>query len=144
LRLALAAAFAVAASQAAHAAETAEEAPISSGPIAHLREDDLLLYAVDLDGLTLTDSLAAYGDPDDPLIPMGELSRLLDLDVTVSPGSRKITGRIGEAQRPLTIDLANGVSRIGGKDVVLTSQDTAVTPGEIYLRASAVSRLLPV
>ncbi|MGE5501589.1 MAG: hypothetical protein ACM3W4_06660 [Ignavibacteriales bacterium] len=144
LTLALAAAVTVAGGQAALAAETADEAPISSGPIAHFRDDDLLLFAVDLDGLTLTDSLAAYGDPDDPLIPMGELARLLDLDITISPGARKITGRLGESQRPLTVDLANGVARVGGKDVVLTSQDVAVTPGEIYIRASAVARLLPV
>lgn len=129
---------------AALAAEPAEGAPISSGPIAHLRDDDLLLFAIDLDGLTLTDSLAAYGDPNDPLLPMGELARLLDLNVTVSPGDRRITGTIGEAQRPLTVDLANGVARIGGKDVTLTGQDVAVTPGEIYLRASAIARLLPV
>jgi len=117
---------------------------MASGPIAHLRDDDLLLFAVDLDGLTLTDSMAAYGDPEDPLIPMGELVRLLDLDVTVSPGSRKITGRIGESQRSLTVDLANGLARVGAKDIVITSQDVAVTPGEIYIKASAVARLLPV
>ena len=143
-RLGFVAAVVVAASSQTAFAEPATEATASSGPIAHLRDDDLLLFAVDLDGLTLTDSLAAYGDANDPLLPMGELARLLDLNVTVSPGDRRITGTIGEAQRPLTVDLANGVARIGGKDVPLTGQDVAVTPGEIYMRASAIARLLPL
>jgi len=144
LGLLAAAAFVAVGGHAALAAEPVDEALISSGPIAHLRDDDLLLFAVDLDGLTLTDSMAAYGDPNDPLLPMGELVRLLDLNVTVSPGDRRITGTIGEAQRPLTVDLANGVARVGGKDVALADQDVAVTPGEIYIRASAVARLLPL
>lgn len=144
LGLLAAAAFVAVSGHAALAAEPADEALISSGPIAHLREDDLLLFAVDLDGLTLTDSMAAYGDPNDPLIPMGELVRLLDLNLTVSPGDRRITGTIGEAQRPLTVDLVNGVARVGGREVALSDQDVAVTPGEIYMRASAVARLLPV
>lgn len=109
-----------------------------------MREEDLLLFAVELDSLTISDSLAAYGAPEDPLLPLGELARLLDLDIDVSPGERRVTGRLGEAQRAVIIDLATNTARIGGKAVALTVEDWAVAPTEIYFRASALQRLLPI
>lgn len=62
--------------------------------------DALLLFSVDLQGLTVTEGLAAYGAPDDPLIPIAELTRLLELDVDVHPRERRITGRIGGRGAP--------------------------------------------
>jgi hypothetical protein len=124
--------------QPVHAAE-----PVASAA-AQVREEELLLFAVDLDGMTIADSLAAYGDLLDPLLPLGELARLLDLNLNVLPGDGRITGRIGEAERALTIDLASGLARVGGRDIALAPQDVAATPSEIYMRASAVSRLLPL
>jgi hypothetical protein len=111
---------------------------------AEVREQDLLLLAVDLDGLSVTDALPAYGAPEDPLLPLGELARLLDLDVTVQPAQRRVVGRLGEAQRALIIDIDSGVGRLGGRDLSLTPQDVAVTGAEIYVRASALQRILPV
>jgi len=73
----------------------------------------LLLLLVQLDDLTLTDGMAAYGSPEDPLLPVGELSRLLELDVDVSPSDGRITGRIGEARRALIVDLVTNTARIG-------------------------------
>jgi hypothetical protein len=109
-----------------------------------VREEDLLLFAVELDALTLTDSLAAYGAPEDPLIPLGELARLLDLDLDVSPAARRVTGRLGEAQRSVIIDLASGTARVAGKPIALAPEDVVVTASEIYFRASALQRLLPI
>ena len=94
--------------------------------------------------MTLTDSLATYGAPEDPLIPLRDLAQLLDLDLDVEPGSNRVTGRLGEAQRAVIIDLATGTARIGGKPIELSKADYAVTPSDIYFRASALQRLLPV
>lgn len=127
-----------------HGVATAQDAPAPASVSAQVREDELLLFAVALDGLTVADSLAAYGDVADPLLPLGELARLLDLNVDVSPGDGRVTGRLGEAERSLTVDLDTGLARVGGKDVPLAPQDVAMTPSEIYLRASAMSRLLPI
>jgi hypothetical protein len=119
-------------------------AAIKRNAKAEVHEEDLLLLAVDLDGLTVTDALPAYGSQDDPLLPVGELSRLLDLNLNVSPADGQIIGVLGEAQRPLTIDLASGTARLNGKGIELSPEDVAVTGVEIYIRASAMQRILPV
>jgi hypothetical protein len=119
-----------------------EAAPLT--PAATIDPDSLLLFSVELDKLTLTEGLAAYGSPDDPLIPFGDLTRLLEYDVEVLPAERRIVGRLGEARTSLIVDLATGTARVGAKTIPLTPADVAVTPTEIYLRASAVDRLLPL
>ncbi|MDB5458758.1 MAG: hypothetical protein JWO72_499 [Caulobacteraceae bacterium] len=123
---------------------SAQTAAIKRNATAEVHEEDLLLLAVDLDGLSVTDALPAYGMQDDPLLPMGELARLLDLNLTVSPVEGQIIGTLGQAQRPVTIDLASGAFRANGKEIDLSPEDVAVTSVEIYLRASAVQRLLPL
>ncbi|MBS0360464.1 MAG: hypothetical protein JSR98_03715, partial [Proteobacteria bacterium] len=104
----------------------------------------LLLLLVQLDELTLTDGMAAYGDPNDPLLPVGELSRLLELDVDVSPADGRIEGRLGEARRALLIDLPTGVARVGPAQVALGPNDAAVDGADIYVRASVLAQLLPL
>ena len=74
----------------------------------------LLLFSVALDGLTLSEGLGAYGSPDDPLIPVGELARLLEADIDVLPADRRIVGRLGESRRALVVDLKAGVARVAG------------------------------
>lgn len=107
-------------------------------------EADLLLFEVQLQGTTLSESLSAYGNPADPLLPLGELSRLLEINLDVQPSRGLITGRLGENQRSITIDLAAGKALVGGQVIPLLPPDRKVTPTEIYLRASLVTRLLPL
>ena len=109
-----------------------------------LNEDDLLLYSATLDSLTLTETLTAYGDANDPLLPLGELARLLDLDLSVSMPAKRVTGNIGEARRPITLDFLNGVGRVGNKDVRLGVGDVGFTEADIYVRASRLSEILPL
>lgn len=136
---------ALAAQPADAVASDASDGPIStSDAAARVDPDTLLLFSVDLDNLTLTDSLTAYGDPGDPLLPSSELARLLELDIEVYPSERRIVGRLGEERRSLAVDLATGTARVGGRSVVIGFQDVVITPAEIYIRSSAVQRLLPV
>ena len=104
----------------------------------------LLLLQVQLDDLNLADGMAAYGLPEDPQLPVGELSRLLELDVDVSPSDGRITGRIGEARRALLVDLTTNTARIGPVQITLTPGDVVVEPGDIYVRASVLAKLLPL
>lgn len=105
---------------------------------------EMALFEVDLDHDTLTESLAAYGDPADPLIPVGELSRLLDLDVAVRSAEGSITGRIGESGMALTVDLKNSLARIGAVSVPIDEHSAVASGVDIYIKASVLQRLLPL
>jgi hypothetical protein len=72
----------------------------------------LLLLSVSLDDLTLSEGLGAYGAPEDPLVPVSELARLLEADIDVLPAEGRIVGRLGEARRSLVVDLKTGVRRV--------------------------------
>ncbi|HEY0627689.1 MAG TPA: hypothetical protein VGD10_13310 [Allosphingosinicella sp.] len=109
-----------------------------------MSEEELILFAVKLDNLTLTETLTSYGDPQDPLLPVGELARLLDLDISVFPPEQRVTGRLGEEARALTVDLRLGLARIGGKDVRLAPGEVALSQTDMFIRASALERLLPI
>ncbi len=123
---------------------TAPAAGARSINAAALDPADLLLFSVLLDGLTLSEGLGAYGTAEDPLVPVGELARLLEADVDVLPGDRRIVGRLGEARRSLIVDLKTGIARVGGREIAISQNDVAITPTEIYLRISTVERLFPV
>jgi hypothetical protein len=124
--------------------QVARGPPRPAGDFPPPDKDTLLLLMVQLDDLTLSDGLAAYGQPEDPLLPLGELSRLLELDVDVSPSDGRVTGRLGEARRALLIDLVNRIARVGPQEVPIGPGDVAVDPTEIYVRASTLMKLLPV
>lgn len=110
----------------------------------YLSENDLLLYSVQLDNVTLSETLTAYGSPTDPLLPVGELSRLLDLDVSVFAADRRVIGTLGQERRSLTIDLASGVTKVGPRNIVLGKDDVGLTRTDIYIRASVLQQILPV
>jgi hypothetical protein len=110
----------------AEAQQTAAPPPAPQSPPATndiLDDTNLLLVEVVLDQLTVTDSLAAFNGPVGLLIPVGELSRLLDVDMTVLPGERRVTGNIGEARRPVLVDMATATIRIDGKSDKLQPGD---------------------
>ncbi len=109
-----------------------------------VKSSDLLLYAVEIDGSSLTDSLTAYGDPADPLLPLGELARLLDLDVQVRPQEGLATGRIGERQRSITIDLARGLARTDEGSIPLDEGAAAVGANDIFVSRKVIEALLPL
>lgn len=134
----------------AHALSQASEINATTSPApsaamqqaGQLREEELLLYSLTLQNLTLSEAITAYGDPANPLLPLGELSRLLDLDISVSPADRRVTGTLGPSRRAIIVDLNLGVTRSGGTSIPLAPADSGVTFSDIYLRASVIERLL--
>jgi len=122
----------------------APQAPVAQAePASRISEDDLLLLSVLLDQLTLTESLTAYGDAADPWIPLSEIVRLLDLGVDVSPAEQRVVGTVGEAARPLTIDLRSGVASVGGERLHVDRSVMFATQTEIYVKASQLGRFIP-
>ncbi|WP_340313194.1 collagen binding domain-containing protein [Rhizorhabdus argentea] len=109
-----------------------------------LTDDNLLLVEVMLDQLSLTDSLGAYDSAGGLLIPIGELARLLDVDLAVQLGERRIVGTIGQARRPVLVDVASGTVRVAAVSQPLSPNDIVVGANEIYVRAPLLEKILPV
>ncbi|MBN8829504.1 MAG: hypothetical protein J0G94_02480 [Sphingomonadales bacterium] len=128
-------------------AALADARVMESEPARTVRElspDDMLLFALTLDGRTVTDGLTAYGTPEEPWLPVGELARLLDLDLAVMPDEGRIEGTLGEDRRAIFIDLATRTARVGGRDVALSPSEVGVMPTDIYIRAGALAGILPI
>lgn len=109
-----------------------------------LSQEEVLLFEVTLDRGTLTDSLQAYNVPDGLVLPIGELARLLDLNLEVRPRERRIVGQIGNARGPLLVDLENGIARLGGRDIALAPGEAIAGLTDIYLSTKLIERLLPL
>ena len=107
-------------------------------------EDEVLLFEVTLDNGTLTDSLQGYSHLDGVLLPIGELARLLDLNVDVRPRERRVIGRIGSAQRPLLIDLASNTARIDRRTVDVPAGQAIASLTDIFLDTRLIEQLLPI
>jgi hypothetical protein len=117
---------------------------LSAPIVMPIGNDSLSLFAVMLDNATLAESMAVYGDPADPLIPIGELGRLLELDIKVMPAEKRVTGRIGESGRALLIDLGSGAAMIGAREVTLAPRAAGMSPTDIFIAASQLQKLLPL
>lgn len=126
----------------AHAQEApvAPPAPESSA----LSEEAVLLFEVTLDRGTLTDALQVYSVGDGVVLPIGELSRLLDLNLDVLPRERRIVGRIGSGRRPLLVDLATNTARIENRNLELGPGDAIAGLTDIYLSTKLIEQLLPL
>lgn len=117
----------------------------AGSPAAALVDDRLLLVEVTLDRLSLTDALPAYQADDGSLVvPVGALTRLLDLDVRVQIAEGRITGNIGEARRPIMVDLSSGEARAGGQRIPVGAGDAVAGANDIFVSLGLLQRLLPL
>lgn len=107
-------------------------------------EEEMLLFAAELDALALTEGLTAFGDPADPYLPIGELSRLLDLAVEVDVPGAKVSGTIGRQRREILLDLRSGTGRNGDRSIAVSPADFRLSASDAFVRAALVEALLPV
>lgn len=109
-----------------------------------ISEQEVLLFEVTLDGGTLTEALQVYEMGGGLALPVGELARLLDLNIEVRPRDRQIVGTIGSGQRPLLVDIASGTARIDTRNVSLKPGDAVAGLTDIYLSVKLIEQLLPL
>ncbi len=121
---------------------TATKTAAATDPV--LTDENLLLFEVQLDRLSVTDSLPTYQSPKGPLIPVGELARLLDVDLNAVAASKRITGNIGQARRSVLVDVATGTVRVGSDNYPITPGDVAVGLSDIYVTVELLQKILPV
>jgi hypothetical protein len=106
--------------------------------------DDLLLFDVASGGVELTDALSAYSSRAGLFLPLGELSRLLDLSIVVDPPMRRAEGWFLSPNRHFLLDLKEGRATVEGKSSAVAPTDAVLFDDEIYVRNDLLQRLLPM
>jgi len=107
-------------------------------------ENDLLLFDVYVGDEQMADSFAGYSSRSGVYLPLGALSRLLDLAVTVDPNHGGAEGWILSEDRTLRLDLMTQQAVLAGKPVEFAAGDAVLRDDDIYLRTSLLEKLLPV
>src|SRR5690242_14279320 len=107
-------------------------------------DDDLLLFEVSSSGVELTDALSAYSSRAGVFLPLGELSRLLDLSIVVDPPARRAEGWFLTPDRRFLLDLKNGRANVEGKSSDVAPTEAVLFDDEIYVRSDLLQRLLPL
>ena len=107
-------------------------------------DDDLLLFEVSSGGIELTDALSAYSSRAGLFLPLGELSRLLDLSIVVDPPQRRAEGWFLTPDRHFLLDLKSGRANVDGKSSDVGPTEAVLFDDEIYVRSDLLQRLLPL
>ena len=106
--------------------------------------DDLVLLEVRADDIVVTDSLDAYASRAGVYVPLGALSRLLDLAIIVSPPDGRADGWALSPDRVVVVDLISGTATAEGRTFRLDRGQAVLAQDEIYVRSDLLERLLPM
>src|SRR5579864_7386005 len=138
----LVAALAHASAEPNQAAATPRDAPTVTTAL--FTDDDLLLFDVSSGGVELTDALAAYSSRAGLFLPLGEMSRLLDLSIVVDPPARRAEGWFLTPERHFLLDLKNARASVDGKARDVAPTEAVLFDDEIYVRSDVLQGLLPL
>lgn len=126
-----------------HLASEGKSAARAPGVSAFNADDELILQ-ISTDNGGLADTITAYGTRTAVYLPLGEISRLMDLAIVVSDEGHYASGWAIDQSRTVSVNLREGSLRQGNAQVSLTQSDAAAFDGELYLRADLFARLLPL
>ncbi len=107
-------------------------------------EANLLVLEVTLDGHVLSDSLGAYQEGAHILLPLGELSRLLTLAITVRPAQGTASGFVIREGREFSLDVKSATATLGGRQKSFEPRLATVIGDDVYVSSQLLSRWLPL
>lgn len=116
----------------------------ASPAVGHGRIDDsnvIVLEAV-LDGHVLSDSLTAYQDGDQFLLPLGELARLLTLAITVNAQEGSASGFIIREDRLFGLHVGRALVNVNGREQQIDPSLVHVLGDDIYVAHKALQQWL--
>jgi hypothetical protein len=120
------------------AAAGANPTPASAGT------PNLLIFQLLLDRSILADSLIVYEAGTDLLLPLGELTRLLTLGITVDPSARVASGFILSEERVFRLDLATRTVTLAGGRETFDPAQVRWLDEDIYVASRLLQRWLPI
>ncbi len=92
----------------------------------------------------LTPAMIALGNEKQILLPLGELSRILEFNIASDPGTGKAQGWFLSSDRTFSMDTASGIANIQGKTVPFSPEQIVTTKDDIYVDAKTLSKWFPM
>lgn len=109
-----------------------------------ISEDYELILQIETAQGEMSDTIVAYGLRQGVYLPLGALTRFLDLPIAVSDDGHYASGWFLKEKRTIALNLRDGTLVVAGKPVTLGKGDAVSFEGEIYLRAERFSDLFPL
>lgn len=109
-----------------------------------ISEDDELILQIDTAQGEMSDTIVAYGLREGVYLPLGALTRFLDLPIAVSDDGHYASGWFLNEKRTITLNLRDGTLVIAGQPVPLGKGDAIAFEGELYVRSERFSDLFPL
>ncbi|HEX5377837.1 MAG TPA: hypothetical protein VFW47_04655, partial [Phenylobacterium sp.] len=106
--------------------------------------DDFVLLEVRAGDVVVTDSIDAYASRAGVYVPLGALSRLLDLAVIVSPPDGRAEGWALSPDHVVVVDLVAGTATAQGRTFRLDRGQAVFVKDEIYVRSDLLEQLFPM
>jgi hypothetical protein len=107
-------------------------------------DSQVIVFEATLDGHELSDSLAAYQDDGRILLPLGELSRLLTLAITVDAAAGRASGFVIREDRSFGLNVAHGLVNTEGQEHRFGHEDVRVIGDDIYVSHVLLRQWLPL
>ncbi len=107
-------------------------------------EEQVLLVAFTLNGMTIADSLPVYPIPGGALVPLGEFCRILQLAIEVDPAQGRATGWFIDPKRTFAFDALTGTVTLKGAARTADPRRFEIQPRDIFVDASLLAEWFPV
>ena len=114
----------------------------NAGQQTTLSDDFMLLCVVRLGGATLEGNLVTYSAPPGLFLPLGELSRNLELGITVDPAKRSGEGHVANPSQPFRLDMASSSITVSGKSYRYDPALVVALPDDIYVESGLLAEWL--
>lgn len=113
-----------------------------SGTPTSLSDDFMLICIVRLGGASLESNLVTYTAPPGLFLPLGELSRSLELGITVDAAKGSGTGHVANPSQPFRLDMAASSVTISGKSYRYDPALIVALQDDIYVESALLAEWL--
>lgn len=116
-----------------------------SGPFIERPETDVLLLAVLLDRETVSDSVTAYAaGPQDVLLPLGEICRVLGFAIDVDVVNGRASGFFISESRLFRLDARQRIATVNGRETPVPAEQVEIHEDDIYVKSRLLSAWFPL
>ncbi|MCG8551339.1 MAG: SPOR domain-containing protein [Desulfobacterales bacterium] len=106
--------------------------------------DNLLILDAQYKNMLLSSGMTAYGDNNRVLIPLEEITRVIDFNIRVDAASQTAKGWFISEGRQFSLDLSKGEAVIEGRQLKIPEGKAGSADGEIYVDAQVLGEWFPV